>query len=103
MSEENVRQVIQMETVEVVIKIPKEYYKQLQRISKKPLEKKYTLDDNERAIIDGTVLPKGHGRIIDESRINKCEQAGLIMKNGDIVRCLVTDAPTIIEKARDKE
>ena len=48
-------------------------------------------------IENGTPLPKGHGRIIDENKITKCEQVGLIIKNENIIRCLVTDAPTIIE------
>lgn len=91
-----------METVEVVIKLPKKEYDYM---IANPT--RYNVCDDETLLYNhiknGAVLPKGHGRIIDESKINKCEQAGLIMKNGDIVRCLVTDAPTIIEKARDKE
>lgn len=50
-----------------------------------------------KLIIHGTPLPKGHGRIIDETKINKCEQGGLIIKDGNITHCLVTDAPTIIK------
>lgn len=49
------------------------------------------------AIKNGTPLPKGHGRVIDESKITKCEQVGLIIKDGDTIRCLKTDAPTIVE------
>ena len=47
----------------------------------------------------GIPLPKGHGRIIDENKITKCEQVGLIINGGNITRCLVTDAPTIIAAA----
>lgn len=54
------------------------------------------------AIKNGTLLQKEHGRIIDENKITKCKQVGLIIKDGDIVRCLVTDAPTIIERNRPK-
>lgn len=52
------------------------------------------------AFRNGTPLPKGHGRVIDESKITKCEQVGLIMKNGNITHCLKTDAPTIIKESR---
>ena len=49
------------------------------------------------AIANGTLLPKGHGRIIDENKITRCEQVGLIIKDGNTTCCFVTDAPTIIE------
>jgi hypothetical protein len=92
-----------METVEVVIKVPKDIYEAL-KADIYPIPAPSRVAVVFKTLLQkGTVLPKRHGRIIDESRINKCEQAGLIMKNGDIVRCLVTDAPTIIEKVRDKK
>ena len=81
-----------MADIELVIKIP---------------EKTYTFLCNggnigaslliENAIKNGVPLPKGHGRLIDENKITKCEQVGLIIKNENITRCFVTDAPTIIE------
>ena len=42
------------------------------------------------AIQNGTPLPKGHGRIIDESKITYCEQNNYFME-------LITNAPTIIK------
>lgn len=51
------------------------------------------------AIQSGTLLPKRHGRIVDENKITKCEQIGLIIKDGNITRCLQTDAPTIVPAA----
>ena len=50
-----------------------------------------------QAIKNGTPLPEGHGRVIDESKITKCEQIGLAIIDGKVTRCLITDAPTIVE------
>ena len=55
------------------------------------------------AIKNGTPLPKKHGRIIDESKITKCQQIGLIIEDNNITRCLMTDAPTIIETDKESE
>lgn len=49
------------------------------------------------AVNNGVPLPRGHGRIIDERRISKCKQIGLIIKDGNTNRCLLTDAPTIVK------
>jgi hypothetical protein len=48
----------------------------------------------EHLIQEGTALPKGHGRLIDESKITKCYMLPI---NQIDVRELRTDAPTIIE------
>jgi hypothetical protein len=48
----------------------------------------------EHLIKNGTPLPKGHGRLIDESKITKCYMLPI---NQIDVRELRTDAPTIIE------
>lgn len=55
-----------------------------------------------RYIANGTPLPKVHGRLIDENKITKFEQIGLIIKDGSIIRCFTTDAPTIIDRARKR-
>lgn len=52
--------------MEIVIKIPEKLYKQI------TVEKKYFLEDGENlctAVANGTPLPKGHGRLIDEEQI----------------------------------
>lgn len=52
--------------MEIVIKIPEELYKQI------TVEKEYFLEDGESlctAVANGTPLPKGHGRLIDEEQI----------------------------------
>lgn len=51
----------------------------------------------------GVRLPKGHGRLIDESKITKCEQIGLVIKDDKVARCLMTNAPTIIEADKEGE
>jgi hypothetical protein len=76
-----------MANIELVIRIPEEDYKRGTVMAS--------------AIRNGIPLPKGHGRLIDESKITKCEQLGLVIKDDNVTRCLITDAPTIIEA--DKE
>lgn len=80
------------ETVKVVVEIPKETYLEIRSgfIVRNAIE-------SAEAIKNGTLLPKGHGRLIDERQINECKQVGLDIRDGVVTRCLVTDAPTIIE------
>ena len=78
------------ETVEVVIRLPKEFYKQL-------------MENKERfcgsriydSIINGTVLPKGHGDLKDVDEIER------IWKKGNYVRSALLFAPTVIEADRE--
>ena len=87
-----------MADVELVIKLDEEYVKQIDRLRLSGGIEDRSLQINViNAIKNGTPLHKGHGRIIDESKITKCEQVGLIIKDDNITRCLKTDAPTIIE------
>lgn len=77
-----------MDNIELVIRIPEHFYEN--NIKKElPI---YLSNDNIVAI-----LPEGHGRVIDESKITKCEQIGLIIKDGNVTPCLKTDAPTIVK------
>lgn len=46
------------------------------------------------ALMNGTPLPKGHGRIIDESKIEVCEWVNELEEDYPKAS---TDAPTIIE------
>lgn len=86
--------------MQIVIDIPEVYYEALRKtdeITSSQQSGKTLMSVIYDAVGKGTPLPEGHGRLIDENKINKCKQVGLIIKNGDIVRCLVTDTPTIIE------
>lgn len=47
------------------------------------------LEDISKAVMNGTVLPEQHGRLIDESQIVGCEWDGKQMK---------CNAPTILER-----
>lgn len=57
-----------METVEILIKIPKKQYDWLMAIGD------CSLNHNERAIKHGTLLPKGHGRLCDMDAALECLQ-----------------------------
>ena len=64
-----------METVEVMIKIPKNRYETLVELNERIKNKEsiYKLGMYENAIANGTVLPEGHGRlfILDEELAKK--------------------------------
>ena len=80
-----------MADIELVIKISEDTYKDI-------IENGFIYDeDNEvisREIKNGIPVPKGHGKIIDESKITKCGW-------NFIDHHAKTDAPTIVEA--DKE
>ena len=50
-----------MADIELVVKIPKEMYKNIQSKSTEVQAEGYTV---ENAILNGTPLPKGHGRLM---------------------------------------
>ena len=90
--------------MKLIIDIPKEIYEaskiidvQYEDVVQIPLE----------VIANGIPLSKGHGRIIDERKITKCQPTGLYIIDGNVSKCLITDAPTIIEadkaESEDKE
>lgn len=76
-----------MEEIEVVIKIPQEEYETIVNSEDCGL---HTLT---RAIAHGTILPKGHGRLIDAD--GACEGNCAECPVNDI--CIVNKAPTVIE------
>lgn len=82
-----------METVEVVIRLRKERYDELQK--NKHLPNRLEI---EKAITDGTVLPKGHGDLKDA---NYMKREGIINRGNynsiKGVREWVDEAPTVIE------
>ena len=54
--------------MEIVIKIDDERYKDIQRIAEVQLDRG-RFQTAEQIIANGTPLPKGHGRLIDEEQI----------------------------------
>ena len=87
--------------MEIVIDIPKEYYETLKEMSDETISMEMTI------IKYGKPLPEKHGRIIDESKINKVyaykDQA--IANNIKAIGTIITgtDAPTIIEADKGSE
>lgn len=81
-----------MADIELVIKIPKETYDFLKR---------YGTDGGiiEKAVLNGTPLPKGHGRLIDADAYAKKFDTNI---NGRIGEEYVI-APTIIEADTESE
>lgn len=77
--------------MKIVIDIPEEEYREMlvDKSSGSPFEDMMTM-----AVQNGTPLPKGHGRIIDESKIEVCEWVDTLEEGYPKAS---TDAPTIIE------
>lgn len=97
-----------METVEVVIRIPKEYKDYIEGgagiIPDKIIQYLFNALDN------GTVLPKGHTDLIDrQALIHSIEQKAKRLSNLDTINglcgavAIVFDAPTIIETDKEVE
>ena len=84
-----------METVKLIVEIPEKTLEDMKTLSSYGYNSMF--NGLVEVISNGIPLPKGCGRVIDESKITKCEQVGLIIKDGSVTRCLITDAPTIIE------
>ena len=83
--------------MQLIIDIPEEIYQEA-------IESGYSHMYDEavaNAVAEGIPIPKGHGRLIDERQITEWKQVGLVINDGAVTRCLVPDAPTIIEA--DKE
>jgi hypothetical protein len=81
--------------MQIVINIDDDLYKSIiGHRYKLKFQQKCDYEDLKNAIEDGVQLPKGHGRLIDESKIKKCGW-------NFIDHHAKTDAPTIIEKDDD--
>ena len=82
--------------MKLVIDIPEEMYYVLHN---EPINAFYNIYDLVHVIYNGTPLPKGHGRIIDESQVT-----GTFIWDNGYIEC---HAPTIIEadkaESEDKE
>ena len=104
-----------METVDVMIRIPKKQLESLQKIANGTWGL-MNLDSTEIAILNGTVLPKGHGRLGDLDALYEdvtngikagnyeegYEGYGNINDMDDIVDA-IKYAPTVIEANRETE
>ena len=98
---------IPMETVEVVIKLPKDEYDYIQLYgSIKPFSGNYIA----KQIVNGTVLPKGHTDLIDrQDLINAIEQKAKRLENLDTINglcgavSLAYEAEIVIEADKEVE
>lgn len=89
-----------METVEVVVRIPKEQYNNI--LNKGQV---IALSGYEKMIGKGTVLPKGHGNLKDYDAIKSdyIRKMSVFMSEEermDLLCTIVDEAPTIIEADR---
>lgn len=80
--------------MEIVIKIDDERYKDIQRVAEVQLDRS-RFQTAEQVIANGTPLPKGHGRLIDEEQIPG--DSGWDFSD----RLMLT--PTIIEADKESE
>ena len=105
MSHRKVR--IQMETVEVVIRINKNTFDAINELSKfvdgnhiingYQMKGHSTVGSMITAVAKGTVLPKVHGELKDVDEIER------IWKKGNCVRSALLFAPTVIEADKEIE
>ena len=99
-----------METVEVVIKIPKEYKDYIEGgagiIPDKIIQYLFNALDN------GTVLPKGHGRLVDAEKIaREVNRAWTLWEKkgedcylfADVLTPLLVSQPTVIEADKEEK
>ena len=84
-----------MDEIEVVINISKHEWEYLNKL----IENGDQLGHYERLLVNGTPLPKGHGRLIDADRLMKAKRMWYRLKNGDVAcpKIDIENAPTIIE------
>ena len=93
-----------MADIELVIKIPKEYYEEIENMPH--FKRNYEQD----LILEGTPLPEGHGRLIDaNSLIKAIEEKAKRLSNADTIYglcravALIFDEPTIIGEDKESE
>lgn len=93
--------------MKIVIDIPENTYKRIQALAINNYFEHDICGNSMQRIANGTPLPKGHGRIIDESKITSIYYHEEEARQEAIrVNYLVidgTDAPTIIEADKESE
>jgi len=84
---------------EIVINVPEEIYQDV-------IKNGFIYDEDgeviSHAIINGAVLPKGHGRLIDEERISLSGIHFKTERDHAMMIGRLNSAPTIIEADRSK-
>ena len=90
--------------MQIVIDIPTEDYEKMKWTSVKNGAKN-ELDYMRSLILNGTPLPKGHGRLIDadaltarmEQRIEEFSYNEIVSESNNVIAALAVFAPTVIE------
>lgn len=85
--------------MKLLIEIPEKEYEQKKELSKIPNLYESDCFNIDRAIANGTPLPKGHGRLIDA---NEAKERLTDAKDG-YARHVIDSTPTIIEADLDEE
>ena len=83
--------------MKLIIDISEENYKNIEEQVDK---RDYPDMQIGRAIVDGTPLPEGHGRLIDEERLKETIHRNVV---GDLFDELIDMQPTIIEAESEEE
>lgn len=97
-----------MADIELVIKIPEERFRDIQRIAEVQLELNH-FKTAEQIIAKGTPLPKGHGRLKDENEIKQMIENAKVKNESskNLAENIIKFASTIIEadnaESEDKE
>ncbi len=89
-----------MANIELVIKIPEEMYKWVNEVNK--FSDDYGISDFIDLVKNGTLLPKGHGRLIDADVLKTAFPCGESVRT-ECVRATIDYAPTIIEADKESE
>ena len=84
-----------MADIELVIKIPKEYYEQMKNTP-------FWWSGMKNCVLNGTPLPKGHGKLIDIEEVDRSLSAHVILSNNSKedwkhIYEAIEAVPTIIE------
>ena len=86
--------------MQIVIDLSDELYKDIQKKSTEIQAEGYVL---ENAVLNGTPLPKGHGKLIDSNILKRhidklpCLPDGNFAGNHSALKALINMQPTIIE------
>ena len=86
--------------IELVIKIPEETYKNIQSRDWKNGE--LVFSDEWKAIHNGTILPKGHGRLIDADELKKHKYHDSNRHEKAVSVAQIDWQPTIIEADKER-
>lgn len=87
-----------MDEIELVVKMPKNTYRQIQALARNGYFEHDICGNSMRRIANGVPLPKGHGRLIDEKiLLRKLRSRNFGFNLPTWVKVAIDDTPTIIE------